>query len=102
MEPGTSARQQVAQALGDTCICGELNDSYGVSCTKETDAKNRTYWSVTFCRARTVDGVIKVYSPNFIQVKWMTAYRDLPSRGQEVFRSEAAAKEFLIKNFVRP
>lgn len=97
-----SLRQQVAQNLADTCIFGDLNDVYGVICEKTKDAKDKTYWSVLFCKARITDGVIRVYSPNFIMITWQTAIRDLPNKGKEIFRSEAAAKEFIIKNFVRP
>ena len=95
-----SSRQQVAQNLADTCVFGGLNDSYGVSVTKHTEV-GKAHWLVLFCKARVLDGVIKVYSPNFIQVKWQTAYRDMANKGSEVFRSESAAKDFIIKNFVR-
>lgn len=88
--------------LADTCVCGDLNDSYGVSCEKTQDAKQNTYWSVLFCKARHTDGVIRVYSPNFIMITWQTANRLLPRNGKEIFRSESSAKSFLIKTFVAP
>lgn len=94
-----SPREQVAQNIADTCVFGGLNDSYGVMKEKET-SNGKTYWSVTFCKARILDGVIRVYSPKFIMVKWMTAIRTLPHRGQEVFHSEEAVKTFLIKSFI--
>ncbi len=94
-----SPRQQVAQNLADTCVFGGLNDSYGVSLAK-SEEKGKSFWSVTFCRARFLDGVIKVYSPNFILIKWQGRVANLPARGQEVFRSEASAKDFIISNFV--
>lgn len=96
-----SPRQEVAQNLADTCVFGGLNDSYGVSVTK-SEEKGKTFWSVTFAKARILDGVIKVYSPKFILVKWRAAICDLPAHGQEVFRSEADAKSFLIRQFVQP
>ena len=96
-----SIRQQIAQNLVDTCVFGGLNEVYGVD-LKKTEDKGKTFWTSTFCKARITDGVIRVYSPNFIMIKWQTALRDMPHKGQEVFRSEASAKEFLIKNFVRP
>lgn len=98
---GMSPRQQVAQNLADTCMFGDLNDVYGVSVEKSTDKGGKAHWSVLFCKARVLDGAIRVYSPNFIMITWQTAYRDLPAKGKEVFRSEAAAKEFLIKSFVK-
>jgi hypothetical protein len=75
-----------------------MNDAYGVSIDKATE-KNKTFWSVTFCVAKVTDGIIRVYSPNFIMIKWQTANRNLAHRGQEVFKSEDLAKAFLIKNF---
>lgn len=95
-----SPRQQVAQNLSDTCVFGGLNDSYGVSMQKEED-KGKSFWSVTFCKARVLDGVLRVYSPNFVLIRWQTGYRDIEGRGSEVFRSERAAKDFIVKNFVR-
>ena len=96
-----SPRQEVAQNLADTCVFGGLNESYGVSVSKSED-KGKTFWSVLFAKNRILDGLIRVYSPNFIMIKWQTAIRDLPHRGQEVFRSEASAKEFLMNTFIKP
>lgn len=95
-----SPREEVAQALAETCIFGALNDSYGVDKTKVTDKKGKTYWSVTFCKARVLDGVIQVYSPRFILVKWQTTFGHLPHRGQKIFKSEHEAKDFICRNFV--
>jgi hypothetical protein len=100
MESGISARQQVAQNLADTCVCSGLNDAYGVSIEKSVDAKNKSHWSVLFCKARVTDGVIRVYSPGFILITWQTAKRDLPRTGKQVCRSEAEAKDFIINNFM--
>lgn len=99
-----SPREDVADALAATCVFGDLNDSYGVI-KEKGEANGKTYWGVTFAKARILDGVIKVYSPNFIQIKWEGALavgRGLPFRGHEVVRSEAAAKKFLIDHFVSP
>jgi hypothetical protein len=75
-----------------------MNDAYGVDISK-AESNKRNYWNVTFCVAKVTDGNIRVYSPNYIMVKWMTADRRLPREGQEIFRSEDLAKAFLIKNF---
>ena len=96
-----SIRQQVAQNLADTCVFGALNDAYGVSVDKVTDPKGKTYWSVLFCKARILDGVIRVYSPNFIMVKWQSADSSMAATGQEVFRDEYSAKAFIVKNFIK-
>jgi len=96
-----SPRQQVAQNLAETCIFGGLDDSYGVSMVKATDKKGKPHWSVLFCKARILDGVIRVYSPGFIMISWQTAIRNLPSKGMQVFRGEIEAKEFLINTFIK-
>lgn len=99
-----SPREDVADNLADTCVFGELNESYGVIKAKD-EANGKTFWSITFAKARTLDGVIKVYSPNFIQIKWegsRARVSGLAFRGSEVLKSEAAAKKFLIDHFVSP
>jgi len=96
-----SPRHQVAENLADTCIFGGLNDSYGVNISKGRSKNNKEYWGVTFCKARVLDGAIEVYSPNFIVIVWQTAYRDMAAKGRELFKSEAAAKTFITKNFIR-
>jgi hypothetical protein len=95
-----SPREDVADHLVETCAFGGLNDSYGIMKSKATDKKGKTYWNVTFCKARYLDGVIKVYSERFILVKWKTAYRSMAPEGQEVFKSEDAARDFIVKSFV--
>lgn len=97
-----SQRNEIAQNLAETCIFGGMNDSYGVSCERSTDKKGKTHWSVLFCRARILDGVIRVYSPNFILITWQTAIRSVPRNGSQVCRSEWEAKEFLMNTFVKP
>ncbi len=95
---GLSLRGEVAQNLAETCIFGALNDSYGVSCEKTVDSKGKSHWSVLFCKARVLDGVIRVYSESYILITW----QGLGERnGKFVARSERAAKEFLINHFVK-
>ena len=101
MSDSMSQRQQVAQNLAETCIFGGLNDSYGVSIDRATDKKGKPHWSVLFCKARILDGIIRVYSPGFIMISWQTAIRDLPSKGMRVFKAEHEAKEFLVNSFIR-
>jgi hypothetical protein len=95
-----SPREELAQELLEVCIFGGLDEVYGANKEKATDAKGKTYWSISFCKARVLDGMIRVYSERFIMIKWDTAYRDLPQKGQEVFKSPLAAKQFL-QRFVR-
>jgi hypothetical protein len=98
-----SPRQQVAVALADTCVCGDLNESYGVSVVKTKDGKGKDHWCVTFAKARYLDGLIKVYSPGFILIKWMGAaakVSGLAFDGSMLCRSEHEAKDFIINHFV--
>lgn len=90
-----SPRESVAHELADTCFFGDLNQSYGVIVEKgETNGKS--HWSVTFAKAAILDGLIRVYSPAFIQVKWQGKM----GKGSEVFRSVSTAKVFLQKTFI--
>lgn len=89
-----SVREQVAANLVDTCVCLGLNESYGASYCKATSKAGKTYWSVCFAKARTLDGAIEVYSPAFIVIK-LQGYK----KGREVFRSEYDAKAYLIRTF---
>lgn len=96
----SSPRQDVAQELVETIMFGGLDEVYGCNMSKETDNKGKSYYSVSFCKARNLDGVVKVYSPKFVLVKWQTQYRDMPAKGQQVFKNVWDAKSFLQK-FVR-
>jgi hypothetical protein len=93
-----SPRQQVAQNLADTCVFGGLNDVYGVSCEKSTDKKGKSHWSVIFCKARALDGVIRVYSESFILITWQGMGE---RNGKYVARSESDAKAFIIDHFIK-
>lgn len=89
-----------ADKLADFCKQNGLNDSYGVDVGQVTE-KGKTLYHVTFCKARVLVGVIKVYSPTFVLVKWMTQFRDMPHKGQEVFKSQSAAEQLIKTSFVR-
>jgi hypothetical protein len=95
------SRRQTVDEIKETLLFGDLSDSYGINESKEVDKKGKSHYSVTFCKARVLDGVVKIYSNKFILVSWMTGYRDMPHKGQEVFRSCADAKRFIQKSFVR-
>lgn len=89
-----SPRESVARALADTCMFGGLNESYGVSVSRAEDTKGKSYWSISFAKARTLDGAIWVYSPNFILVRWQ------PGRGNVRFTNEYDAKRFIMEKFI--
>lgn len=101
MQEPVSPRQQIAINLADVCIFGSLNDSYGVIKSKQEDSRGRAYWSVSFCKAKILDGTIKVYGPSFILIEWQTAIRDMAAKGSIVCKSEIQAREFLTDNFIR-
>jgi hypothetical protein len=97
-----SPREEIADALVDTCVFGGLDESYGVN-KQRGEANGKTFWSITFAKARTLDGLIRVYSPTFIQIKWQgsrAVASGLSFTGNEICRSEAAAKLFLTKHFI--
>jgi len=95
------SRRLAVDELTETLKFGGLDDAYGIQETKQTDAKGKSYYNVLFCKTKVLDGAINVYSDRFILVKWMTQFRDMPQKGQEVFKSVASAKKFIQDKFVR-
>ncbi|MCX7592625.1 MAG: hypothetical protein N2235_02475 [Fischerella sp.] len=93
-------RQQIAADLVEFFVAKNLAQVYGSEIGQGTNKIGRTYYTVTFCRAYKLDGVVNIYGPNFIQIKWQGAARDLGRRGSEVFRSVADAEKFLWAHFV--
>lgn len=91
-----SEREELLDQIVEVLHEKGLNEVYGIN-TGIADTKKYRY--ATFCRARTLDGEVKVFGKKFIQIKWETANRSLPQRGSEVFRSFEEAKEFLEKTF---
>ena len=96
MECKVSQREQLLDELVEVLHEKGLNEVYGIN-TGIADIKKYRY--ATFCRARVLDGEVKVFGTKFIQIKWETANRSLPQRGSEVFRSIDEAKEFIKKTF---
>ena len=93
---GLSSRRYVKRE-SPTPKVGTTSISSGVTVTR-SDAGGKTHWVVLFAKAAVLDGVIKVYSPSFIQVKWQGRL----GKGSEVLRSESAAKDFLLRKFIEP
>lgn len=96
-----SPRETTAECIAQFCIGAGLNEVYGSDVAKQSDQKGKSYYSITFCKARVLDGMVKVYSPTFILVKWQTAFRDMPHKGQEVFKCINDAIDFMKTSFVR-
>ena len=93
-----SSRQLIAERLADFCIKGNLNDCYGVNVTRVAPDKGKTHWSVLFCKARRLDGCIRIYGERFILVKW----QGMGTReGSQICTSENEAKLFLT-GFINP
>lgn len=92
MSPREAAQNELREHLVDL----QLDEVYGV-----IDAATPKHRSLTFCKAEILDGVVYIYGPKFILVKYQTAIRTLPHRGQEKFESVEAAKEWFTENFGR-
>ena len=95
-----SARSELAESIGKTLCELGLNEVYGVMVGKSNEG-GKPHYSINFCQARITDGVVKVYSPKFILVKWQTGFRDMQHRGQQKFDSPEAALTFIKTSFVR-
>lgn len=87
----TSPRHEAALRIQDTLFCLDLNDSYGISMERATDKQGRNHWSILFCRARTVDGLVRVYSDRYIQV--------VINKTMNRFTSYYDAQRFLVQRF---
>jgi hypothetical protein len=94
-----SPREEIQNEIRDTLFCLELNEVYGIIESKQNDQKGKSYRALTFCRAGSVDGEVRVYSPRFIMIKYQTTIRRLPHKSQEVFRDVSAAKRYLQECF---
>lgn len=94
MSERSELADQIAQKLRDL----NLDQSYGVNIGEPT--KGQPYYSVSFCRARTLDGYVRFYGPKFINIQWMgTINSELPYKGSMVFHSPEELYAFLNENF---
>jgi hypothetical protein len=91
----TSPRHEAALRIADTLMCLGLDDCYGIEMQRATDKKGRNHWSILFCKARTVDGVVRVYSDRYIQITIQQR------RGAERFTSPRDAQAWLVREFAR-
>lgn len=81
-------QNDVAQFIEDV----GLDEVYGVLKGLDELANGRKARTVTFCRARTLDGQVIIYSANFVQVK--------TNRDSEVFTSADDAKAWIKAKYV--
>ena len=92
------SRKILANDMEQFLIENDLNEVYGTDVNKRT-ANGKTFYSVIFCKARATDGEVRIYSPNFIQVRWQTQVRRLPHQGSIIAKSVTEAKDFIKNNF---
>lgn len=88
-----SPRKQAALRIQDTLMCLELDDSYGISMQRAIDKKGKSHWSILFCKARTIDGLVRVYSDRYIQI----TIQQRP--GAQTFKSVLDAQRWLVSQF---
>ena len=72
-----------------------LDNPYGGAASKHGRS-----WDIGFSKPGVVDGTVHVFGPRFIQIKYKTRIRELPSRDSRVFLGEWDAKVFLELAFV--
>ena len=63
-----SKREEILEELVEALQEADLDQVYGIDTGLSRDKKYR--WA-TFCRARTLDGEVRVYSPNWILFRFM-------------------------------
>ncbi|MAE81508.1 MAG: hypothetical protein CMB80_02140 [Flammeovirgaceae bacterium] len=92
-----SARTEIADKLKTFLMENSLGEVYGII---EGYGPNKRYRSLTFCRARSIDGEIRIYGAKFIVISWMTTYNKLPRMGNQKVDSVEKAIQFMTKAFV--
>jgi hypothetical protein len=95
MSPRELAQENIRHTLMDL----ELNQVYGILEGKGVTPNGKTYRSLTFCQAETLDGEVKIFGPKFIVVRYKTAIRRLPHEGYEQFASVEECQKWLIETF---
>ena len=63
-----SKREEILEDLIEALQEADLDQVYGINTGLSQDKK---YRYATFCRARTLDGEVRVYSPNWILFRTM-------------------------------
>lgn len=92
-----SARELLAERIAAFISRYNLDNPYGGDVALD---RSRQFYNVLFSYPGNLDGVVKVYSPRFIQVKYQTRYLDLPNQDSRIFTSEKNALDFLKAAFV--
>ena len=95
--PKTSERRTAATRIAELAKNIALAEVYAGGVEPPSQGKN--YYSVTLCRAESVDGSVRVYGPSFITIWYKTAIRTLPHTEHVTLRSVEQAEEFLRSRF---
>jgi hypothetical protein len=93
-----SKRSDLAAEIAGKLRDLNLDQSYGVDVGEPT--KGQPYYSISFARARYLDGQVRLYGEKFINVQWAgTINSELPHSGSLVFRTVDDFYKFLDENF---
>ena len=87
-----SERENIQNDLVSFLDTVGLNEVYGVLTGLDTLSNGRKVRTVTFCRARTLDGCITIYGPKFIKVD--------TNRDSAIFESVENAKAWIQAKYV--
>jgi hypothetical protein len=87
-----SEREEIQNDMADFLESAGLDEVYGVLTGLDTLANGRKVRTVTFCRARTLDGCVTIYGPTFIKVA--------TTRDNETFASAEDAKAWIQARYV--
>lgn len=84
-------REDIQNELADYCRELRLDEVYGVLTDKRINEKGRSVRTVTFCKARTLDGLIEIYGPTFIRI---TSNYTYPTIAKSLGEAKGFLKEF--------
>src|SRR3989304_4662545 len=83
-----SKRQQIIHDFGVFFRTHNLDQVYGcIEGLESFKTRPGKYRTLTFCKARNLDGILKVFSENSLRVEFQTRYQSLPHQGSETFTS---------------
>lgn len=95
--PKKSARHEAAERIAATAKeCGLAEVHAGGF---EPPSPGRNFYSVPLCRAKSVDGSVRIYGPTFITLWYETGIRHLPRTEKTTLRSVEQTIEFLRDRF---
>jgi len=99
-EKAPSKRETIQHGLAAFLAGHGLAHAYGVIEGKAVSSTGRSCRTLTFCKTRNLDGAIRIFGENWIEISYQTRYLALPRYDRRVFGSVADATEFLRLAFV--